>query len=71
MLPLSLSFQDTALILILARVSLMKNGEEVISVGGAIDPSNRNVGTSGSNSVILDLAKVIFHYIYHAHTFIM
>jgi len=39
------------------EVSLMKNGEEVVSVGGAIDPSNRNVGTSGSNSIILDLAK--------------
>ena len=31
------------------RVSLMRNGEEVISVGGAVDPSNKNVGTAASN----------------------
>ena len=37
----------------------MKNGEEVVSVGGALDPSNKNVGTSASNSIILDLMKVI------------
>merc|ERR1719474_1087665 len=39
------------------EVSLMKNGEEVVSVGGALDPSNKNVGTSASNSIILDLMK--------------
>jgi len=39
------------------EVSLMKNGEEVVSVGGAIDPSNKNVGTSASTSIILDLKK--------------
>ena len=39
----------------------MKNGEEVVSVGGAVDQSNKNVGTSASNSIILDLVKVIFH----------
>ena len=38
----------------------MKNGEEVVSVGGAVDPSNKNVGTSASTSVILDLVKVRF-----------
>ena len=37
----------------------MKNGEEVVSVGGAVDPSLKNVGTSASNSVLLDLAKVM------------
>ena len=37
----------------------MKNGEEVVSVGGAVDPSLKNVGTSASNSVLLDLAKVV------------
>ena len=42
----------------LCRVSLMKNGEEVVSVGGAVDPSLKNVGTSASNSVLLDLGKV-------------
>ena len=36
----------------------MKNGEEVVSVGGAVDPSLKNVGTSASNSVLLDLGKV-------------
>ena len=36
----------------------MKNGEEVVSVGGAVDPSFKNVGISASNSVLLDLAKV-------------
>ena len=38
----------------------MKNGEEVVSVGGAVDPSLKNIGTSASNSVLLDLAKVIY-----------
>ena len=41
------------------RVSLIKNGEEVVSVGGAVDKSLKNVGTSASNSVILNLEKVI------------
>ena len=36
----------------------MKNGEEVVSVGGAVEPSLKNVGTSASNSVLLDLGKV-------------
>ena len=36
----------------------MKNGEEVVSVGGAVDPSLKNVGTSASNSVLLELSKV-------------
>ena len=36
----------------------MKNGEEVVSVGGAVEPSLKNVGTSASNSVLLDLVKV-------------
>ena len=40
------------------RVSLIKNGEEVVSVGGAVDKSMKNVGTSASNSVILNLEKV-------------
>ena len=40
------------------RVSLIKNGEEVVSVGGAVDKSLKNVGTSASNSVILNLEKV-------------
>ena len=44
----------------------MKNGEEVVSVGGAVDQSNKNVGTSASNSIILDLVKVIFHHFCHA-----
>ena len=43
----------------------MKNGEEVVSVGGAVDQSNKNVGTSASTSIILDLVKVIFHHICH------
>ena len=38
----------------------MKNGEEVVSVGGAVDPSLKNIGTSASNSVLLDLAKVTY-----------
>ena len=37
----------------------MKNGEEIVSVGGAVDASLKNVGTSASNSVLLNLAKVI------------
>ena len=40
------------------RVSLIKNGEEVVSVGGAVEKSMKNVGTSASNSVILNLEKV-------------
>ena len=44
----------------------MKNGEEVVSVGGAVDQSNKNVGTSASNSIILDLVEVIFHHFCHA-----
>ena len=50
---------DANFILICVRVSLMKNGEEVVSVGGALNPSNKNIGTSASNSIILDLMKVI------------
>ena len=37
----------------------MKNGEEIVSVGGAVDASLKNVGTSASNSVLLNLAKVL------------
>ena len=44
----------------------MKNGEEVVSVGGAVEHSNTNVGISASNSIILDLIKVIFHHFCHA-----
>ena len=44
----------------------MKNGEEVVSVGGAVDQSNKNVGTSASNSIILDLVEVIFHHFCHS-----
>ena len=40
------------------RVSLMKNGEEIVSVGGAMEPSAKNMGISASNSVLLDLARV-------------
>ena len=43
------------------RVSLMKNGEEIVSVGGAMEPSAKNMGISASNSVLLDLARVC-HY---------
>ena len=42
----------------MSRVSLMKNGEEVVSVGGAMEPSAKNMGISASNSVLLDLARV-------------
>ena len=37
----------------------MKNGEEVVSVGGAVDASMKNIGTSATNSVLLDLSKAI------------
>ena len=42
----------------MSRVSLMKNGEEVVSVGGAMEPSAKNMGISASNSVLLNLARV-------------
>lgn len=36
----------------------MKNGEEVVSVGGAVDTSKENIGTSATNSIMLELTKV-------------
>ena len=36
----------------------MKNGEEIVYVGGAMEPSAKNMGISASNSVLLDLARV-------------
>ena len=36
----------------------MKNGEEIVSVGGVMEPSTKNMGISASNSVLLDLSKV-------------
>ena len=46
------------ILFLVSRVSLMKNGEEIVSVGGAMEPSAKNMGISASNSVLLDLAKV-------------
>jgi len=39
------------------EVSLVKNGEEVVSVGGAVDPSHKNSGNSASSSIVLQLTK--------------